>query len=127
VILENLENGSTLEEIIENYRITREQIQTVLEFAAHSAAPPRPPQENPGDRTDARPVDKSTPYGLIRHLEGHSIPPQKSADGTGWGTALLTAAEQAGIEVFLRSSLRCVEAATPGNEPPLHVSSIACV
>ena len=40
VIFENLEYGATIEEIIENYNVTREQIQAVLEFAAQSAAPP---------------------------------------------------------------------------------------
>ena len=40
VIFENLEYGSTIEEIIENYNVTREQVQAVLEFAAQSAAPP---------------------------------------------------------------------------------------
>lgn len=38
VIFENLEYGSTIEEIIENYRVTREQIQEVLDFVARSAA-----------------------------------------------------------------------------------------
>lgn len=42
-IFENLEYGSSLEEIIENYDVTREQIQAVLEFAARSLdAPPVP-------------------------------------------------------------------------------------
>ena len=40
VIFENLEYGSSIEEIIENYGVTREQIQSVLDFAARSAAPP---------------------------------------------------------------------------------------
>lgn len=40
VIFENLEYGSTLEEIMDNYQLTREQIQDVLEFAARSAASP---------------------------------------------------------------------------------------
>jgi uncharacterized protein (DUF433 family) len=43
IIFENLEYGSTIEEIIENYGVTREQIQSVLEFAARSAAPPMIP------------------------------------------------------------------------------------
>jgi uncharacterized protein (DUF433 family) len=43
VIFENLEYGATIEEIIENYDVTREQIQSVLEFAARSAAPPLMP------------------------------------------------------------------------------------
>ena len=40
VIFENLEYGSSIEEIIENYGVTRDQIQSVLGFAARSAAPP---------------------------------------------------------------------------------------
>ena len=42
VVFENLEYGSSIEEIMENYRVTREQIQVVLEFTARSAAPPVP-------------------------------------------------------------------------------------
>lgn len=42
VIFENLEYGSAIEEIMENYLVTRERIQAVLEFAARSAAPPVP-------------------------------------------------------------------------------------
>ncbi len=38
LIFENLEYGASIEEIIENYHVTREQIQAVLEFAARSAA-----------------------------------------------------------------------------------------
>ena len=40
VIFENLEYGSTIEEIIEDYDVTYEQIQALLEFADRSAAPP---------------------------------------------------------------------------------------
>jgi uncharacterized protein (DUF433 family) len=43
IIFENLEYGSTIEEIIENYNVTREQIQAVLDFAARSAAAPPVP------------------------------------------------------------------------------------
>jgi uncharacterized protein (DUF433 family) len=53
VIFENLEYGCSIEEIIEHYDVSREQIQAVLAFAAQSAAPPL------GDssiRLDARPV-----------------------------------------------------------------------
>jgi uncharacterized protein (DUF433 family) len=54
VIFENLEYGATIEEIIENYDVTREQIQTLLEFVARSAAPPVPMG---GDTlSDARPL-----------------------------------------------------------------------
>ena len=42
-VFENLLVGSSIEEIIEQYDVTREQIQTVLEFAARSLdAPPVP-------------------------------------------------------------------------------------
>jgi uncharacterized protein (DUF433 family) len=42
-VFENLEAGSSIEEIIEQFHVTREQIQVVLEFAARSlAAPPAP-------------------------------------------------------------------------------------
>jgi hypothetical protein len=46
--------------------------------------------------------DKSAPYGLARHLEGHAV---STAEQCGWGRMengdLLTAAEQSGYELFL--------------------------
>jgi len=42
-VFESLELGSSIEEIIEQYHVTREQIQAVLDFAARSLdAPPVP-------------------------------------------------------------------------------------
>ena len=42
-VFENLEAGSSIEEIIEQFHVTRAQIQAVLEFAARSLdAPPLP-------------------------------------------------------------------------------------
>jgi uncharacterized protein (DUF433 family) len=42
-VFENLEAGSSIEEIIEQFHVTREQIQAVLEFAARSLdTPPGP-------------------------------------------------------------------------------------
>jgi uncharacterized protein (DUF433 family) len=42
-VFENLEVGSSIDEIIEQYDVTREQIQAVLAFAARSLdAPPVP-------------------------------------------------------------------------------------
>jgi uncharacterized protein (DUF433 family) len=42
-VFENLEVGSSIEEIVEQYDVTREQVQAVLEFAARSLdAPPLP-------------------------------------------------------------------------------------
>jgi len=39
-VFENLEAGATIEEITEQFDITREQISAVLEFAARSLDPP---------------------------------------------------------------------------------------
>lgn len=42
-VFENLEDGMTIEEVMEQFDVTREQIQAVLEFAARSLdAPVRP-------------------------------------------------------------------------------------
>ncbi len=40
-IFENLEAGSPIEEIMEQFRVSREQINAVLEFAAQSLQTPR--------------------------------------------------------------------------------------
>jgi len=54
-IFENLEAGSDIEEIIEQFHVTREQVQTVLEFAARSLdAPPVPVGAPPSN--DAHPL-----------------------------------------------------------------------
>ena len=54
-VFENLEVGASIEEIIEQYDVTREQIQAVLEFAARSLdAPPVPVAAAPV--SDAHPV-----------------------------------------------------------------------
>jgi uncharacterized protein (DUF433 family) len=54
-VFENLRAGSDIEEIIEQFHVTREQIQAVLEFAARSLeAPPVPVGASAG--TDARSV-----------------------------------------------------------------------
>ena len=53
VIFENLEYGASIDEIIENYNVTREEIQAVLEFAARSAAAP-PAASVESGRVDAR-------------------------------------------------------------------------
>ena len=39
-VFENLELGTSIEEIVEQYDVTREQIQAVLEFAARSLDAP---------------------------------------------------------------------------------------
>lgn len=46
-VFENLEAGSSIEEIIEQFHVTREQIQAVLEFAARSLDAPSIPAGAP--------------------------------------------------------------------------------
>ena len=36
LVFENLEDGMTIDEIIEQYGVTREQVKTVIDFAARS-------------------------------------------------------------------------------------------
>jgi uncharacterized protein (DUF433 family) len=43
IVFENLEAGATIDEIMEWFHLTREQIVTVLEFAARSLDPLPPP------------------------------------------------------------------------------------
>jgi uncharacterized protein (DUF433 family) len=54
-VFENLEAGSSIEEIIEQFHVTREQIQAVLEFAARSLDAP-PPVGAATSMTDAHPL-----------------------------------------------------------------------
>ena len=42
-VFENLESGATIDEIMEWFDVTREQVVAVLEFAARSLDPPIPP------------------------------------------------------------------------------------
>ena len=42
LVFENLEHGMTIDELIEQFPVTREQIRTVLEFAARSLEVPVP-------------------------------------------------------------------------------------
>jgi uncharacterized protein (DUF433 family) len=54
-IFENLECGSSIEEIIEQYDVTREQIMAVLEFAARSLDAPQVPVGS-ASMADAHPL-----------------------------------------------------------------------
>ena len=40
LIFENFESGATIDDVVAQYGVTREQIQAVLSFAAQSAGPP---------------------------------------------------------------------------------------
>jgi uncharacterized protein (DUF433 family) len=54
-VFENLEAGSSIDEIIEQFHVTREQIQAVLEFAARSLDTPSIPATAPA-ANDAHPL-----------------------------------------------------------------------
>ena len=76
-VFENLEAGATIEEIMEWFDVTREQIVSVLDFTARSldALPP-------ADRPSMRILfDHGTPAPLIPFLEGHTV---TKAKDRGW-------------------------------------------
>jgi len=54
-VFENLELGTSIDEIIEQYDVTREQVRAVLEFAARSLDGPSNPVGST-DGSDAHPV-----------------------------------------------------------------------
>jgi uncharacterized protein (DUF433 family) len=57
IVFENLESGATIDEIAEWFDVSREQVVTVLEFAARSLDPPNSPvSENRQMTVDAHPV-----------------------------------------------------------------------
>ena len=55
-VFENLESGATIREIMEWFHLTREQVTTVLGFAARSLDAPVPAGASSGTNTDARPL-----------------------------------------------------------------------
>ncbi|HUQ91575.1 MAG TPA: DUF433 domain-containing protein [Bryobacteraceae bacterium] len=55
-MFENLEAGATIDEIMEWFHLTREQIVTVLEFAGRSLDAPVPVGVAPAGPTDAHPL-----------------------------------------------------------------------
>ena len=55
VVFENLEDGMTIDEVVEQFPVTRDQVKAVLEFAARSLdAPPLPVDAGPIDSRDYR-------------------------------------------------------------------------
>jgi uncharacterized protein (DUF433 family) len=54
IVFENLESGATIEEIMEWFHVTREQIVSVLEFAARSLDVPSPVTSSNQPMVDAR-------------------------------------------------------------------------
>jgi uncharacterized protein (DUF433 family) len=53
IVFENLESGASIEEIMEWFHVTREQVVAVLEFAARSLDPPVPVQSSSPQTVDA--------------------------------------------------------------------------
>lgn len=90
----------SVDEVIEQFDVTREQVTAVLEFVAQSLR-----------AIDVPPVlvlfDHGTRKGLARALSGHSV---HTAQSRGWDTlgngALLDAAEDAGFELLLTTDRR---------------------
>src|SRR5215470_18819365 len=69
LVFENLEAGATIDEIMDWFHLTREQIIAVLEFAARSLDPP--PPRNPGHHRYMRVLfDHSRPAPLRHALKG---------------------------------------------------------
>jgi uncharacterized protein (DUF433 family) len=57
IVFENLESGATIDEIMEWFDVSREQVVTVLEFAARSLDPPNSAvSENRQMTVDAHPA-----------------------------------------------------------------------
>jgi len=56
IVFENLESGATIEEIMEWFHVTREQIIAVLEFVARSLDPPAALPQEARQLADARSV-----------------------------------------------------------------------
>ena len=56
IVFENLEAGATIDEIMEWFHLNREQIVTVLEFAARSLDPFPPPQAATTSTVNAHPA-----------------------------------------------------------------------
>jgi len=54
IVFENLESGASIDEIMEWFHVTREQVVAVLEFAARSLDPPVPAGSQSTQMVDAR-------------------------------------------------------------------------
>ena len=101
-VFENLEAGASIEEIIDQFDITREQINAVLESppAVSTRSRPRSPLQTPPLMLIL--FDHVTPRGIAQFLPGHTVTKAKER---GWDTPtngdLLAAAERAEFDVLL--------------------------
>jgi hypothetical protein len=92
-VIENLEDLSVAE-VIEQFDVTREQVEAVLEFGLRVCVSKSPPV--------LVLFDHGTPKGLARTVIGHTV---QTAQSRGWNTLsngeLLNAAEEAGVDLLL--------------------------
>jgi len=56
IVFENLESGATVDEIMEWFHVTREQVVAVLEFAARSLDAPPPARAGTASTVNAHPA-----------------------------------------------------------------------
>jgi uncharacterized protein (DUF433 family) len=100
VLFENLEAGMSIEEVIEQFPVTREQLESLTAFVARSL------DKAPSYRQIVAGMlvlfDNCTPRGLARFLTDHSV---EEARARGWeelaNGELIDAAEQAGFQVMV--------------------------
>ena len=100
-VFENLEAGATIEEIIEQFDLTRETDQCGTGICRPQPSTRRPPLlQTPPSMLIL--FDHVTPKGIARALVGHTV---TKAKDRGWDTLsngdLLAAAETAGFDVFV--------------------------
>src|SRR3979411_308751 len=69
-VFENLEAGATIDEIMDWFHLTREQITSVLEFAARSLDPPPPGPYASTSTENPRPIRPEPSRASARRLEG---------------------------------------------------------
>jgi len=110
-VFENLESGATIDEIMEWFDVTREQVVAVLEFAARSLDAP-PLGEPPAQTADAHSIDAHSIWSRYARApdslpQGHAV---TKARDQGWDRLsngeLLKAAEAAGFDLLLTTDKR---------------------
>ena len=101
-VFENLEAGATIEEIIEQFDITRNRLMWYLRLPPAALIRPRSPFPLQTHPWMLILFDHVTPRGIARFLPGHTV---TKAKDRGWDTLtngdLLAAAEGAGFDVLL--------------------------
>jgi uncharacterized protein (DUF433 family) len=73
IVFENPGAGATIDEIVQWFHLTREQLVSVLEFAARSADPIVAPRLTPPHPPMLILLDHSTPAPLRYALKGHVV------------------------------------------------------